>query len=239
MGSLIRTENLKELLDADALDFGNTVDQVDLNQELSDKCTNKSLGALKARVRCGLEEVLSSSGVKHCDFSEIKSCNETLSRQLIDAVLVPFCHAASLRLALEERSGHGPMTVNGFADYLIRAESKQTGGKGLSSRILALVEAKRCEMKWPILLSQAIAQAIIQLVSLDVGNRQDQAGRLALISDGRRWVALELTNEALTLLLWPCPSKGVASGTPALDLPRMAIWRFCVTVCGSSLQHVR
>merc|ERR1711982_241623 len=91
---------------------------------------------------------------------------EATSRQFIDAILLPICFRTGLQLVLEAKLHGGTMTVSGYADYLMRSRSKRRGGAD-DSKTVALVEAKRCDTAWSHALSQATAQAVVQLMSLE------------------------------------------------------------------------
>jgi hypothetical protein len=162
--------------------------------------SDEALLAVKSRARTNINEILAVVRGDGESLASITSCNESVSRQFIDAVLLPLCHQAGLRLSLEAKLGGGALTATGYADYVVLKTSSR-GGKKAASHIVALVEAKRLDPAWAGLLSQAIAQAIIQLIVLEGSCSEAHTGRLALVSDGRRWIAgydiSRLTGQAL------------------------------------------
>lgn len=106
---------------------------------------------------------------------------EASTRCVIDSLIFPLCQELELGITMEEscRAGNFPISI---CDYILR-----------SDEVLAVIEAKRCSPNWIWTLSQGVAQCIWQLAIL----RESQPSKpcLGLVTDGRRWVCLQLQQQ--------------------------------------------
>jgi len=131
---------------------------------------------------------------------------EAASRAAINALLLPLCSKLKVVASLEEncREEHGlPKNV---CDYVLRTSQ---------GKLLGVVEAKRCYARgWEMTLAKASVQCFLQLASLQASQgSKESSPLLGVVSDGRRWLCVELRKSHLAV-------------TPVLDASQEAnFWR--------------
>lgn len=127
---------------------------------------------------------------------------EALSRVVVDEVLATICQGSGLCLSVEVKMSRPPPStptpshLGGIADYVIY---------GPDGDEVALVEVKRAYADsgpWHVELAKAVAQCVARLVGLGSARGRGRP-LLGLVTDGRRWLVLELNNAELILRRWP------------------------------------
>eukprot|EP00927_Polykrikos_kofoidii_P078861 TRINITY_DN75661_c0_g1_i1.p1 TRINITY_DN75661_c0_g1~~TRINITY_DN75661_c0_g1_i1.p1 ORF type:complete len:459 (+),score=66.56 TRINITY_DN75661_c0_g1_i1:66-1442(+) len=193
-------------------------------------CALTNLDIMLAGVGVGTGDSASVDGSSDKSFLRLvglpaRGGKEVVSRVAIDAVLLPLCARMGVIVELEEscesKDGDLPRCI---CDYVLRRKSAERP-------VLGIVEAKRCTAdSWQTAMVQAVVQCAMQLLVVQRrhrvlsgdGSKATDGSHMArplfgLITDGRRWLCLDLHNDHMAL-------------TPVLDVINEAslrlLWRF-------------
>eukprot|EP00929_Paragymnodinium_shiwhaense_P096677 TRINITY_DN58365_c0_g1_i1.p1 TRINITY_DN58365_c0_g1~~TRINITY_DN58365_c0_g1_i1.p1 ORF type:complete len:482 (-),score=78.65 TRINITY_DN58365_c0_g1_i1:83-1528(-) len=131
---------------------------------------------------------------------------EATSRAVIDAIMLPLCRECGVSAILERAVGGAekePGLPKSISDYILLRNS----GPDASDIVgIGAIEAKRClagAEEVSEILSGAIVQCFFQMLALRAEASSPPHALLGVVSDGRRWLCLELhaTHLSVTPLL--------------------------------------
>lgn len=145
---------------------------------------------------------------------------EVVCRVVVDTLLLTLCAHLGMSASLEETvtSNQNVALPRNRCDYVLRARrsSMSSGCTTLpSSYVVGSVEVKRCDKKWQAMLAQGVSQCFWQLLALRAMEEELVVSPLlGIVSDGRRWVCLELHERYLMIT----PILDLAAGEAHLQL---------------------
>ncbi|CAJ1404475.1 unnamed protein product [Effrenium voratum] len=118
---------------------------------------------------------------------ELPNGKEAAVRTVVDALIFPLCAELKTQVSMEEGFKSEPFPTS-VCDYTFRSDQK----------VLGALEAKRCLPNWAATLSQGAAQCLWQLASMRA-TQECADPCVGLVTNGRRWVCLELHGRHLSI----------------------------------------